>query len=161
MRMRVRSLASLFGLRIQCCYELWCTSQTWLGSHVTVAVVQAGSCGSNLTPSLGTYTCHGCDPKKKKKKKNRKNKSFDNDYFQSFILAFFKLCLEYTHMRCSKEGDLWSKTSGKHCLLYFLYLGMQRLQFLKSSSLKKTSTQLFLFQPVFPHTYFVLEAFNV
>jgi len=30
MRLRVRSLASLSGLRIQRCYELWCRSQTHL-----------------------------------------------------------------------------------------------------------------------------------
>ena len=38
-RMRVRSLASLSGLRIQPCHELWCRSQTQLGSHVIVAVM--------------------------------------------------------------------------------------------------------------------------
>ena len=36
--MRVRSLASLSGLRIQCCLELWCRSKTWLGPSVAVAV---------------------------------------------------------------------------------------------------------------------------
>ena len=34
----VRSLASLSGLRIQCCHELWYRSQTWLGSGIAVAV---------------------------------------------------------------------------------------------------------------------------
>ena len=34
MRMRVRSLASLSGLRIQCCCELWCVSKMWIGSHL-------------------------------------------------------------------------------------------------------------------------------
>ena len=29
---------TLSGLRIWCCHELWCRSQTWLGSHATVAV---------------------------------------------------------------------------------------------------------------------------
>ena len=38
MRMRVPSLASLRGLRIWRCRELWCRSQTWLGSHVAIAV---------------------------------------------------------------------------------------------------------------------------
>ena len=38
MRLQVQSLASLSGLRIQCCRELWCTSQTWLGSGVAVAL---------------------------------------------------------------------------------------------------------------------------
>ena len=38
MRIRVRSLASLSRLRIRHCRELWCRSQTWLGSGVAVAV---------------------------------------------------------------------------------------------------------------------------
>ena len=40
----------------------------WLGSGIAVAVMQAGSCRSNLTPSLGTSICCRCDPKKEKKK---------------------------------------------------------------------------------------------
>ena len=32
----------------------------WLGSGIAVAVVQAGSCSSNMTPSLGTATCCTC-----------------------------------------------------------------------------------------------------
>ena len=38
-----------------------------LGSGVDVAVAQAGSCSSNLTPSLGTSICLRCGHKKKKK----------------------------------------------------------------------------------------------
>ena len=53
MRLRVQSLASIGGLKIWCCHELWCRSQTWLGSGVAVAVVQASSCSSNSTPTLG------------------------------------------------------------------------------------------------------------
>ena len=53
------------------CHELWCRSQTQLGSSIAVAVVQAGSCSSSLTPSLGTSICFGCGPKKQKKKKKR------------------------------------------------------------------------------------------
>ena len=59
----VRSLASLIGLRIRHCHELWCRSQTQLKSGVAVAVVQAGSCSSNSTPSLGTSRCPKCGPK--------------------------------------------------------------------------------------------------
>ena len=59
MRMRVRSPALLSGLRIQCCHELWCRSQMWLGSHIAVAVVQASSYNSDSTPSLGTLRCRG------------------------------------------------------------------------------------------------------
>ena len=39
MRFQVRSLASLSGLKIQHCRELWCGSQMWLGSCIAVAVV--------------------------------------------------------------------------------------------------------------------------
>ena len=38
MRFRVQSLASLSGLRIRCCHELWYWLQTWLRSCVAVAV---------------------------------------------------------------------------------------------------------------------------
>ena len=38
MRFWVRSLASLSGLRTPSCRELWCRSQTWLGSGVAVAI---------------------------------------------------------------------------------------------------------------------------
>ena len=30
MKMQVQSLASLSGLRILCCHELWCMMHTWL-----------------------------------------------------------------------------------------------------------------------------------
>ena len=39
MRLRVQSLASLSGLRIWRCHELWHRSQTRHGSHVAAAVV--------------------------------------------------------------------------------------------------------------------------
>ena len=39
-----------------------------------VAVVQAGGCGSDLTPSLRISVCHGCDPKKLKNNNNKKKK---------------------------------------------------------------------------------------
>ena len=41
-------------------------------SDVAVAVGQAGSCSSNLIPSLGTSISCGCSPKKTKKKKKKK-----------------------------------------------------------------------------------------
>ena len=63
MRLRVPSLASLSGLRIWHCRELWCRSQMQLRTHIAVAVAQASSCCSDWTPSLGTSICHGCGPK--------------------------------------------------------------------------------------------------
>ena len=73
MRMQVQSLSSLSGLRIQPLHELWWL-QTWLGSQVAVAVAQASSCSSDLTPSLGIYTCCRCGPKKTGQKTKRKRK---------------------------------------------------------------------------------------
>ena len=69
MRPWVRWLASLRGSGIWHCRELWCRSQTLLGSGVAVPVVQAGSCTSDSTPSLGISICCGFSPKKQKKPK--------------------------------------------------------------------------------------------
>ena len=65
MRMLVPSLGLLSGLKTWCCHELWCRLQMWLGSLGAVAVLQAGSCSSNLTPSMRASTCCGCSPKKR------------------------------------------------------------------------------------------------
>ena len=58
--MQVRSLASLSGLRIQHCHELWCRSQMQLRSGIAMA----GSCSSYWTPSLGTSIYCKYGPKK-------------------------------------------------------------------------------------------------
>ena len=59
------------------CHKLWCRLQKWLGSGVAVAVVQAGSHSSYLTPNLGTSICHGGSPKKtKRQKKKKENQDF-------------------------------------------------------------------------------------
>ena len=66
MRMQVWSLALLRGLRVEHCSELQHTSQMWLRSSVALAVVQAYSCRSNSTPSLGTWYAAGVALKRKK-----------------------------------------------------------------------------------------------
>ena len=71
-RIQVQSLASLSGLRIQHCRELWCRSQTWLESHIAVSVMEASSCSSDSTLSLETSICWGCGPKKQKTTKQKK-----------------------------------------------------------------------------------------
>jgi len=71
MTLQVLTRTLLSGLRIWCCHELWCRSQTCFGSGVAVAVVQAGNYISNSTPSLGTSRC---DPKKQKRKKKKERK---------------------------------------------------------------------------------------
>ena len=68
-------ISGLSGLRIWCCHELWCRSQTWLGSDVAVVVAQAGSCSSNRIPTLGISVCRRCSPKKQLKKKEKKRKA--------------------------------------------------------------------------------------
>ena len=65
MRMRIQSLPSFSGLGIRRCHELWCRSQTQLGSHIAVAVAQASRCSWDSTLSLGTSMCHGWGPKKR------------------------------------------------------------------------------------------------
>ena len=57
------------GLRIWHCHELWCRSQIWLGSRTAVAVVWAGSCSSNSTPSW-ELPYAAAEALKRKKKKN-------------------------------------------------------------------------------------------
>ena len=52
MRMQVRSVASLSGLRIWCCYSCGVGRQLQL----------------QFNPGLGTSICHGCSPKKKTQK---------------------------------------------------------------------------------------------
>jgi len=70
MRLQVPSLASLSGLRIRLCCDLWCRSQSRLGSRVAVAVAvaEAGGYSSDWTPSLGTSMCCRCGPQKTKRK---------------------------------------------------------------------------------------------
>ena len=72
--MEVQSLISLSGLRIWHCRELWCRSQTQLGSQVAVAVAQASGYSSNLTPGLETSYAKGAAPKDRQtdRKKERK-----------------------------------------------------------------------------------------
>ena len=59
---------SLSRLGIRCCCKLWHRLQMQLGPGVAMAMVQAGSYISYLTPSLGTSMCLRCSPSKKKKK---------------------------------------------------------------------------------------------
>ena len=96
---QVWSLASLSGLRIWHCHELWCRSKTQLGSQVAVAVVQASGHSSDSTPSLGTSIYCGCGPRKdkKKKKEERKKKNFKStDPLHVFWIAeYLKLWSEF------------------------------------------------------------------
>ena len=76
------------GLRILHCCELWCRSQTGLGSGVAVAVAVAGSHNSNSTRGLGTSMCGGCGPKKKKERRQKKKKKKEHSQCPKGVLLF-------------------------------------------------------------------------
>ena len=83
MRLQVPSLASLSGLRIWCCCELWCRSQMRLRSGIAVAVARlAACCSSYLIPSLGTSYATGAALKSGKKKKREREEGNGVDYAQ-------------------------------------------------------------------------------
>ena len=58
--------ASLSGLVIWHCQEVWCMTQIRLRSHISVAVALAGSYSSSWILSLGTSKCCRCGPEKQK-----------------------------------------------------------------------------------------------
>ena len=70
MRMWVRSLASVTGLRIQRCLELWCRLQTQLGFRIAVVVCRPAA-AAPLAWKLPYAT--GAAVKKKQKTKKRSN----------------------------------------------------------------------------------------
>jgi len=93
--MCVLSLASLSGLRIQCCRELWCKLQAQLGS--CVAMVMASIYSSNSAPSLGTSICHMCHPKKTNRLE--KKKKVGELEVKKKCHACFHLCIERSQMK--------------------------------------------------------------
>ena len=82
-------LALLSGLRIWHCRELWGRSQMWLGSGIAVAVTVAGSCSSDLTPSLELSYATRVALKSKKKKKPKCLCYYLPFFFSFFFLFFF------------------------------------------------------------------------
>ena len=91
-------LASLGGVRIQCCCELWCRSLMPLRSGVAVAVAVAGSCSSHLTLTLGTSTCLGCGHKKQNKQTNKNKKT--NKNLTSSLTMYLKKDQIYANYHC-------------------------------------------------------------
>ena len=89
---------------------LLCRLQMQLGSHVAVAVVQAGSCSSDSTPRLGPSTCGRCSPKRTKKKKKKKRlchcikKYFSNCHTFPIIKIIYQLrCYLVTKQKLLKS----------------------------------------------------------
>ena len=81
------------GLRIWHCHEQWHRSQRRLRSHVAIAVVQAGTCSSELIDPLAwELPCAaGATLKKKIKKKGKKEQILD--IFEVEIGNFFHQCI--------------------------------------------------------------------
>ena len=87
MRMQVQSLASLSGSRIWHCHELWCRSQTWLGSHIAVAVVQLAAAA--LIRPLAQKLPYAAGTALKKKRRKRKKKVSKWADSQNYLVSFF------------------------------------------------------------------------
>ena len=82
-RIEVRSLASLSGLRIQHFGELWYRSQTRLRPDVAMAMAIACSCSFYSNLSLGISKC--CR-RKEKKKENSNYKVLIQNYSPMYSL---------------------------------------------------------------------------
>ena len=100
-------ISLISGLRIWRCCELWYRSPTLLGSCVAVAVVQASSCTSDSTPSLGTFICCRCSPKKQKAKTNKQTKGVEKlaVYFYN-IKPLYMLCCSLAAQSFKAEVNL-------------------------------------------------------
>ena len=73
-----------------------------------MSAIQACSCNSDLTPSLGTSICHKHSPKKKEKKRNGKLNLSGNHKDKAYGLVIIKL-----------NSKINSKTSGRIFLWLF------------------------------------------
>ena len=134
MRIQVQSLALLSGLRIGRCHELWCRLQMWLGSGIAMAVAVAGNCCSNLTPSLGTSTCHGCSPKKKRiwiNKPTVQDKIFMTHISNKKLISsmYWKLISIYNFNNEKTDGITKEtiRMANKHMIKYLTSLDMREM----------------------------------
>ena len=107
MRLRVQSLASLSGLRIWHCHELWCRSQTRFTSGIVVVVVQAGSCSLDWTTSLGTSICRRSGPRNGIKTKKRKKKvdKCMADYYHFLLFGVYLNVFIVKKKTCLKNAS--------------------------------------------------------
>ena len=89
MRLRVRSLALLSGLRIRCCRELWCRLQTRLGSGMAVAVHTAAAPIQLLAWELPYAAGVALKTNKQKKKKEKKRNVVDFGFGVLCLFPFY------------------------------------------------------------------------
>ena len=124
MRLWVRSLVLLRGLTIWRCRELWCRSQTQLGSRVAMAVVQAISCSSDLTLSLGTS--EGVVLKKQTKTKNKQTKN-NSEKYQDLILQLLPSLIIYAlHLEIKLYKLNLQASLSFFSFLFFFFFGLLR-----------------------------------
>ena len=87
MRMQVRSLALLSGLRIQHCCELWCRLQMCLGSCVALAVARLAAV-TPIRPLVWEppYAAGvALEKAKRQKTKNKNTRAHNQIYFRTNI----------------------------------------------------------------------------
>ena len=105
--------------------ELWCRSQMWHGCCTAVAVVEASSCSSDSTPSLGTSICCRCGPKKGEKKKEREKCidlviQFTAKLTFKFISTDWSSALVATHIRpehVERERNVFHSIDLTYCII--------------------------------------------
>jgi len=89
-----------------------------LKSWDSVAVVQAGSCSSNSTPSLATSICPRCGPKKKKSGQNRhfcKYSQMANRYLNRHVCKYSQMANRYLNRHFCKYSQMDNRYI-KRCL---------------------------------------------
>ena len=157
MRIQVQPLASIIGLRIQHYGELWYRSQMQLRSGVSVAVVQASSYNSDLTPSLGVSICRGCSPKKQKKKERRKERKKErerNEKFQMCVSPYvmhLSMALSHIHILAQQELPLLNQPFPIHHILPCLPTAFLALITLKIFCSSVSLVTVYLSQQPHPH----------
>ena len=107
MRMQIWSLASLTVLRIQCGSELWCRSQMWLVSHITVAVALAGSYNSIQPLSWELLYAIGVALKIKKQNKTKHSFGVSEIFFNFFNSSKFLNSVHVLHAVFWGEWLIW------------------------------------------------------
>ena len=109
MRFRVQSLASLSGLRIWRCPELWCRSQTWLRSCIAVGAAIA------LIRPLAWEPSHAAGMAiKRQKTKKTKNLLVSCLFSCCCCFAFFRAAEPVAYGCYQARGPTGATAAGLH-----------------------------------------------
>ena len=119
-RLQVRFLALLSELRIWYFHELCWRSQMWLRSGIAVAMAQASSYSSSLTPGLGTSICHIVALKRQKTNKQTTRRSIWTSPLASCVtLGQHRMLLNFPCFFLYNQDKDTSNT----CFLWWLWDG--------------------------------------